>query len=366
MRIVSFCIEHHLIILPHNALLAGGATTFCICVLLVATQGMHGRWSDDEHHGVQKVHTKPTPRVAGIALFLGLLVSIRFTPPEVGAVLYPTLLASLPAFSFGLLEDLTKKVGVRERLLATIASGIVAWWITHISLNRVGVWGLDYLLAFPLLSMLFTAFAIGGIANAINIIDGFNGLASGVVTISLSAIGIMAYTAGDAVLAKVCVVLVAVIAGFMVTNFPFGKIFLGDGGAYQIGFWLGWVAVLLPMRNPSISPWASLLACAYPILEVLFSIWRRAKRDLHPGSPDRLHMHSLIKTRLVRKWLHKSLPASLRNAAVAPVLWGFASWPAILAIAFAKTTWVLMICFGVSAVAYALYYRRLTRFGWGR
>ncbi|WP_205758243.1 MraY family glycosyltransferase, partial [Macromonas bipunctata] len=265
---------------PYDALLVGALVTCLGCVALVLTQRWHARWSIDGSHGVQKFHTHPTPRVAGIAIVLGLFTSSWFLSADVKAVLMPMLWASLPAFVFGFVEDLTKKVGVRERLLATIASGILAWWFTGISLDRVNVWGLDALLTWMPVSVLFTAFAIGGVANAVNIIDGFNGLAAGVVMICLAALGVCAHRVGDPTLMVVCMVLVSVIAGFWLVNFPLGKIFLGDGGAYLIGFCLGWIAVLLPMRNPGISPWASLLACAYPILEVLFSILRRHRRKL--------------------------------------------------------------------------------------
>ena len=350
-------------ILPHDALLIGGLTTFIGCTLLVLTKKWHARWSIDGSHGVQKFHIHPTPRVAGLAILIGAVVGYLFSPPEVAVVLGPMLVAGLPAFIFGFVEDLTKKVGVRERLLATMASGILAWWLTGISLNRLDVWGVDSLLTWLPASVMLTGFAIGGVANAVNIIDGFNGLAAGVVVVCLCSLGLCAYSVGDPVLTKVCIILMGVIAGFVVVNFPLGKIFLGDGGAYLMGFWLGWIAVLLPMRNPSVSPWTSLLACGYPVLEVLFSMLRRYRRNLHPGHPDRLHMHSLIKTRIIRKRL-AFLPPVLRNSAVSPVVWSFAMIPALLATLFYRSPALLIAGYVFCAFAYSVYYRRLVRFGW--
>jgi UDP-N-acetylmuramyl pentapeptide phosphotransferase/UDP-N-acetylglucosamine-1-phosphate transferase len=301
-----------------------------------------------------------------LAILLGLLFGQRYAPPEVAALLVTLLIASLPAFLFGFAEDLTKRVGVRERLLATMASGVLACWLTGVSLNRLDVWGVDALLgSWPILAIAFTAFALAGVANAVNIIDGFNGLAAGVVIVCLAALGSCAYMVGDTTLAKTCIVIGCVIAGFAALNFPFGKIFLGDGGAYLIGFWLGWMAVLLPMRNPTVSPWFSLLACGYPILEVLFSVVRRYRRHAHPGHPDRLHLHSLVKTRVIRKRL-LALPPVLRNSAVSPIVWGFAMGPAILAVVLHSMPVALIVSFLVSAIAYAIFYRRLVRFGWFR
>src|SRR4029450_979221 len=99
---------------------------------------------------------------------------------------------------------------------------------------------------------------------------GFNGLAAGSVAIMLGAMGLIAYSVGDAQLATVSFVLAAGALGFGAVNWPFGKIFLGDGGAYFLGFLLAWVAVLLPMRSPHVNAWATMLVCAYPVLEVGF------------------------------------------------------------------------------------------------
>ena len=348
-----------------QASLVGFATAFSICVLLVLTKRWHGHLTLDGTDGVQKFHTAPTPRIGGLGLLLGLGAAWYKLPTDgqVADLLGPMLLAGLPAYTLGTAEDLTKRVGVRERLLATMASGVLAWWISDISITRINVWGLDELLVWVPLSVAFTAFAVGGVANAVNIIDGFNGLASGTLIICYGAIGLIAHQAGDSDLAQLCLLLASVTAGFLLVNFPFGKIFLGDGGAYLMGFLLAWVAVLLLARNPTVSAWAPLLACGYPVLEVLFSIWRRHKRDLHPGHPDRLHLHSLVKARISRKQLGHWSPV-LRNASVSPLMWLFALIPASLSVLFATSTIWLIGGFLVSALVYSIFYSKLIYFGW--
>ena len=156
----------------------GFASSFSLCVLLVLTKRWHGSLSMDFTDGVQKFHTAPTPRIGGIPIVLGLVVTWFKAPPDVQALLTPILFAGMPAFLFGVAEDITKRVGVMQRLLATMASGLLAWWITGQSISGVDLWGVDWLLGITFVSVLFTAFAVGGVANAINIIDGFNGLAS--------------------------------------------------------------------------------------------------------------------------------------------------------------------------------------------
>ena len=348
-----------------NTALIGFATALTLCTLLVLTKSWHGHLTLDSTDGVQKFHTAPTPRIGGLGLLLGLGAAWYSLPPSsaVDDLLGHMLLAGLPAFLFGTAEDLTKRVGVRERLLATMASGVLGWWITDLSITRINVWGLDELLAWLPLSVAFTAFAVGGVANAINIIDGFNGLASGTLIICYGAMGLIAYQAGDSDVTQLCLVLACVTAGFLLVNFPFGKIFLGDGGAYLMGFLLAWMAVLLLARNPTVSAWAPLLACGYPILEVLFSVWRRVDRALHPGHPDRLHLHSLVKSRIMRKQLGH-LPVVLRNASVSPVMWLYALVPASLSVMFASNTIWLVGSFLFSALLYSIFYSKLIYFGW--
>lgn len=341
--------------IPHLPLAAGALTSLVLCLAIVLTHRWHGHWSLDHTNGVQKFHTQPTPRIGGVAVMLGGVIGWWLAPPLVDDVLRMILIASLPAFGFGLAEDLTRKVGVRERLLATMASGVLAWWLSGVSLTQIDVWGIDAMLAWVPLSVVFTAFAVSGIANAINIIDGFNGLAAGVILICLSSLGFIAFLAGDPVMAKVCFVLGGVTAGFLIINFPLGKIFLGDGGAYLLGFWLAWIAVMISMRNPHISPWSSLLACAYPITEVLFSVYRRRRRNHHPGHPDRLHLHSLIKSRITRKRMASS-SLTMRNAAVSPYLWCLAAVPAFLApLLRGHTSWLMLAFVGFFALYYSCY-----------
>ena len=354
---MSFGIDIHLIFVAIFAALL----TCILCLLILVSQEWHGRFSLDSLNGVQKLHVKPTPRVGGIAIFMGLMVASFSATEGVNDLLQAILWSSLPGFLIGVAEDLTKKIGVLERLLATMSCGLLAWFLTGVAIDRVEIIGIDSLLKVLPVSVAFTAFAVAGVINAFNIIDGFNGLASGMSVLCLSAIGVIAYFENDLILVQTAIVLIALAFGFMVINFPYGKIFLGDGGAYLLGFMVAWLAVLLPIRNPTVSVWSSLLACVYPVMEVLFSIFRRYNRQIHPGHPDRLHLHSLIKSRFVQKNL-SGLSPSLQNAVVSPIVWGLQAGPALLAIIFYKHQTTLMIYLLISILLYIWLYRRLTSF----
>ena len=135
----------------------------------------------DSYEGVQKFHVHPTPRVGGLGIYLGLLVAWWVVKDvQVSAILKTIVLAGIPAFAFGILEDLTKEVGVLSRLLATMASGLMACLMSGLALTRLDIPIVDVAFQWLPFALLFTSFSIGGVANAINIIDGFHGLASGV------------------------------------------------------------------------------------------------------------------------------------------------------------------------------------------
>jgi UDP-N-acetylmuramyl pentapeptide phosphotransferase/UDP-N-acetylglucosamine-1-phosphate transferase len=337
--------------------------SFGVSILLVITKTWHGRISLDNTKGIQKFHTQPTPRIGGIAVVVAALVAWSHSADEVRPWLHHLIVAGAPALLFGLAEDVSKQVGVLPRLLATMASGALAWWITGYSLHRLDVWGVDALMQFTLISVLFTAFAVGGVANAINIVDGFNGLASQTAALAFVGYAVMAQSMGDGQLAGMSLILGACVWGFFWVNWPLGKIFLGDGGSYFIGFSLAWVAVMLIERHPTVSVFAVLLPCMYPVTEVLFSVYRRKVRKDHPGAPDRLHFHSIVKRRYVARWFrHQSTAA--RNS-ITGLLVGSMTLPAvILAYLTAQSLALSIVAVLLLGMGYVTLYARMVKHRW--
>ena len=340
---------------------------FVVSLLLVLTKKHHGHLTLDSTIGVQKSHDEPTPRVGGIGIYLGVLLAWAVVRDrDVQQILGIILLAGSVPFLCGLAEDMSKRVGVLPRLLATMAGGIAAWMLTGICLNRLDIYGVDRLMMLTPVAVLFTSFAVGGVANAINIIDGFHGLASGTTIIALVALGAISVQAQDPQLAMACFLVAAAITGFWFVNYPWGKLFMGDGGAYFSGFALAWLSVLLIVRNPEVSVWAALLVCAYPVIEVLYSVCRRYAKRQSPGAPDSGHLHSLIKLKLIRPVLGAhGIGKSVRNAAVSPIMWMFSALPALAAIMVFDQPKLLAAYMVLCAFAYHLCYRYLARRGVG-
>lgn len=346
---------------PHAAVLAAALlTSLATALLMVFTRDWHP-FSLDVPGAVQTAHHHPTPRIGGLGIFLGLVLAWVLLPGgEAKAMLGIVLVAGLPAWLFGLAEDVTKRVGVLPRLLATMCSGALACYLSGTALNRLDLPLLDAALAWWPLAAVFTAFAVGGVANAINIIDGFHGLASGTTMLALLAVGALAAGAGDLPLAVVCGLVAAAVGGFWLVNYPWGKLFLGDGGAYFAGFALAWLALLLPMRNAHISPWASLLICAYPVIEVIYSMARRRLQRLQVGQPDNQHLHSLLASQLIRKRF-PNWRRTLQNAAVAPFVWLAVLVLAGLAAVFQTSTPALAALIALAALVYHGVYRWFSR-----
>lgn len=354
---------------------ATAAMSWAMSALLVYSQGWHGKLSHDHDlDGVQKVHTTAVPRVGGLAVVAGILLAMTFArifwpnTSQAGHVdhLVRLLWASMPAFLAGVAEDITKRVSVRVRLAATLCSALLASALLGATVTELDIWGVDRLLAITPIAIAVTATVVAGGANAINIIDGFNGLSGGVTIVMLAALGAIAVGVGDSFVAMLAAFGAGAVIGFLFVNYPRGRLFLGDGGAYFLGFWVAEIAVLLLVRHPALNAWQVLAICAYPVIEVLFSIYRRKFiRHASPGAPDALHLHTLVYRRVVTRLVrYDAAQPWRRNAAVACV-----TVPCVMVAAAAA---VLVGSAGAVAVAlvfgqiviYVFVYARLVRGRW--
>lgn len=328
-----------------------------------------GDWiNDPQGKGPQKFHCQPTPRIGGVGIFLGVVLGFLLPYWQQQGFAQEGLLllfSSLPAFLAGLVEDVTKRVPVKVRLTLCLLSGALVFFLLEGKITRTGVPPLDYILDFTPFSLAFTMLAIGGYANAINIIDGFNGLAGGVSVIILCGLAYLCYQVEDWFLLYTCVVLLVSVLGFLVWNYPGGRIFLGDGGAYFLGFTLGTVSVLLVHRHPLVSPWFPVLLAIYPVWETLFSIYRRQLLGgTSAGNADRLHLHSLIYKRILKAppFDQDKEAKIVINATTSIYLWTLSLLGFIPAVVFWKDTTWLQILTLLWIVFYIWLYASIVRF----
>ena len=189
-------------------------------------------------------------------------------------------------------------------------------------------------------------------------IDGLNGLASSMMVIALAAVATIAHSVGDVSLAVASLTVSAAVLGFFLFNWPWGKIFLGDGGSYFGGFALAWSCVLLVERNQSISPFAGLLVCIYPFTEALFSIYRRKVRSRNPTGPDLQHLHSLI----YRRYLSSFKRRVLENSMAGLIIGALSMPPAICAFYFRESNFFTIILAIFFLICYVILYKRVIKF----
>jgi UDP-N-acetylmuramyl pentapeptide phosphotransferase/UDP-N-acetylglucosamine-1-phosphate transferase len=339
-----------------------------LTLLVIKEARLHGPALDSDFQGVQKVHAHHVARIGGLSIFLSVALSSCISIWRVPAMshwLMSLLACSAVAFVGGIVEDYTGRVSASRRLLLTMAAAAMGYFLLDARIDRIdwafSVWPISYMwVTLPL-----TVLAVAGIANAVNIIDGFNGLASVVCICMLLSLGYVALQVNDMFVLIAALMVAGATAGFLIWNYPVGMIFLGDGGAYFIGFMLGELALLLVMRNPQVSTWYAALLLIYPTFETLFSVYRRMFiRGKSPAMPDGIHLHSLIFRRIVQWAVGRKEARALirRNSLTSPYLWMFSLMAVIPATVFWRYTWVLMISCILFIGSYIWIYVRIVRF----
>ena len=292
---------------------------------------------------IQSAHEDIVPRLGGLAVFLTLLVFILFSTSEffassffinfnVGSIIY-LLVSALPIFLLGLSEDLGYLVAPLKRLLASIISGACVILFFDVWVTGVGIIIFDIALSFGLIGIIFTLFAASGVVNAFNLIDGLNGLASFVGISTAIALSYIAFEVNQVDVMRFLFIFSACILGFTVLNFPLGKIFLGDAGAYLIGHLLVWTAIILVNHSSDVRPFAILLIFFWPVADTCLAIWRRKRKNRRADKPDRLHFHQLVMRFLEIRFLGRS-KRRISNPIATTILLPFVIMPQLLGAMF--------------------------------
>ena len=263
---------------------------------IYATKPLHIRYTAKGHFGsaVQSSHDFPTPRLGGLAILVGVLAGVFLLDDQARQLGFWMLISSIPVFLGGLGEDIGFDIKPTQRLLASLISAALAgmlfgYWVPYIDFP-----GLRLLTSVSLISVIITIIVSGGICHAVNLLDGLNGLSICWAICAAIAMAVMALSVNDMAVFRLLIPLISASIGILVSNFPLGKIFLGDAGACTLGRVLAWMALLLMNRHPEISPLALLLIFVWPITDMLLSMLRRKKSGRPIGQPDRLHFHQMV------------------------------------------------------------------------
>jgi len=266
------------------ALYAFLISLFALLLIIAASQKYRLFLDPEKSDRPQHYHTTSTSRAGGIGIILG--ISIFLASPLGIKLMLPVMLA----FLSGIFEDYHNTLSPRLRLSLQLIAALSAIGLTGSVVTYLGLG-----ISMPYWAgVIFSTFAIVGMMNAINIIDGFNGLASGITLLILVSFGIAAHQNHNGEMLQIIEVTAGALFGFFVLNFPKGKIFLGDGGAYLLGFIVAIIGIFLASKYESVSPWYVLAVFIYPVWEVIFSITRKLHNGLSPLQPDTQHFHMLV------------------------------------------------------------------------
>ena len=340
-----------------------------LCAAFLMPFAIRSRWvgRDNDFSGVQKVHDVSTSRLGGFNVFVAylavLVVAVRVQDAELAPAL-PLLLCSLPVVLVGIWEDVTQGVHPWHRLAGAVVSAALASWFATGVITRLDLPFLDDGLKYLVFALPLTWFMVAGACNAINLIDGAHGLAGGTTLMMFGGLAAAAAIVGDALVRDQALAMMGAITGFLVWNYPRGKVFLGDAGAYFLGFMYAELSAQIVAHNPAISAWFVIASGAYPIVETLYSIYRR-RFLLRTVSmePDAGHLHSLIYRRLVRRGHSAHAKEAVRhaNARVAPRLWLHGAICLVAALLLHNNTLALIGFTLLYAVGYVAIYRSIAR-----
>jgi len=300
---------------PYSLQLA--IATFTLTLLATPlVRGLARRAGAMDHPGPRRIHEQPVPTLGGLAMVVATLAVAWLARALPGAAreldVRPLLglsLASVPLLGLGLVDD-TRGVSPRIKLLFQIVAGVVlvafGYGVPLIT-NPFGDPIASGWMSGPL-AILWVVVVI----NAINLIDGLDGLAAGVVAIAAATLWWVGRGHGDFYVMFIASLLIGTTLGFLVFNFPPAKIFMGDTGSHFLGLVLAAASLL---ENRKATTTAALLfpltALAVPLADGVFAFARRIKAGRHVFSADREHVH------------HRVLRLGIGPRGTLFVLWGF-------------------------------------------
>ncbi|WP_077623413.1 glycosyltransferase family 4 protein [Sediminibacillus massiliensis] len=236
----------------------------------------------------RKVHRKPTPRLGGLAIFLGVCFGLVYLNP-IHYQMFEISLGAIIIVITGILDDKYQLKPVYKLIGQGLSAGILIYAGLIIERINIPLVGLVELHSW---SIIITLLWIVGITNAINLIDGLDGLASGVATIAFISILIMALADYRIVVIYFCVVLIASNIGFLFHNFYPAKIYMGDTGSMFLGYSVAVISILGLFKNVTLFSFIiPVIVLAVPIFDTLFAIVRRLYNRENIMLPDKKHIH---------------------------------------------------------------------------
>ncbi len=322
---------------------------------------------DNDLNARQAQHKRPTPRIGGAAVIAGTSIACFAFFSEIQNDLLMALFAGIVVFAVGLREDLQRDMSPKVRLLAAFVSAALAIALSGAVMPRFGIPFVDDIVGILGVGVAITLLWSAGACHALNLIDGLNGLASGYSMLATAAYFVIGGVTGHDDVQLVSAILFVALLGFFVLNWPLGRVFLGDAGAYAIGHILSWLGIILLVRDPEGAGFAVVLILFWPVADTAFAIIRRRLLDKSTDQPDRLHFHHLV-VRALRLITKRRYNPELLNPAATIILLPLIAAPVAAGVVFwqsgvsALVVMLLFALFFVSTYAFSMDYFMSRRF----
>jgi UDP-GlcNAc:undecaprenyl-phosphate/decaprenyl-phosphate GlcNAc-1-phosphate transferase len=298
------------------------------------------------YQAIQRIHFNETPRLGGLIFLASLIGYAVYCDSTESILLLKVILFSLiPIMVIGVKEDLFHNVEPAIRLLALLFVG----WLFRAQFtgplpNMTDVPFIEKLVLIQGGVSFFYILSMTAVANGMNLIDGVNGLCGAVALSILSTLLFLSYKTSDITMLSLVFSVILLLIPFMMINYPYGRFFLGDLGAYSLGLIVSMLTIILFGRHPEISPWGTVLVLIYPATEVLFSLLRRIFKGVSIYHADTAHLHLKL-FHFLRPQPHYK---KIANALVTPALSGLWLFP-LLAITWVYQKpffiWIAMVLF---------------------
>jgi len=242
----------------------------------------------------RKVHTEPMPRMGGLAIFVSFWISV-FATQEITTQVLALFAGSLVIVISGIWDD-CKNIKPWIKLVFQFAAAAIAMIYGGVRVEFISQPIIEGFVFLKWLWIPVTFFWIVGLTNAVNLIDGLDGLAAGVSAISALAIGIVTYINGFYEMGNLAFILAVATAAFLKYNFHPAKLFMGDTGALFLGYTLAVISVLgMTKTTTAVTFFLPIIVLEVPIFDTLFAIVRRVinKKPIFGADKDHLH-HRLL------------------------------------------------------------------------
>ena len=312
--------------------------------------------SPDTERAVQSSHVGRVPRLGGIGVIFGTtLAAAAFFPDQFWRGHLYIIVCAFPALALAILEDVGRQTRPSLRLAVTFAAAACYMVATEEYLPRTNVAVIDDLLAHPMFAMALSTVLVSAAVQAMNLIDGLNGLCSGIAFLICVSLAYIAEADGNKPLFYLATTSAVALLGFFVVNYPSGGLFLGDTGAYWVGFSLSLMSIHFLRQMESLAAPAMLLLFFWPAYDLFVTVCRRLISRRHLFTPDRLHPHQ-IAVRFVRRRLSGPQRRRAANPIASFVIIVVALPPMFLGALFWNRPGVAWIALGVCILVYGLGY----------